>query len=389
MDTPDISPAVSGNAGATASSSMTLTPALMSSFKPARVFNKTEATDECSFTSLAFDDQGQFAIAAAEDESLYLLDAQTGIQQKVYNVEKYGARLVRFTHSSSAILHTSAKDDVNIRYMSLHDNKYLRTFKGHKQPIVSMAMSPKDDTFLSGAVNDTVKLWDLRQASALGSLDIANHPSVAYDPSGMVFAVGLNLNSSISMYDRRQFDSQPFLTPKINDMVIAASSTPHHIPVITSLSFSNDGNCLLVGTSGDVHYVLDAFDGNVMARLVSEEPVSKVNGTGPGLERAITSPHVSPIVPVAGISGEEVTWSPDGRFIISGSIDGKINIWDFKLPETRSESGSPFGPTYSMYPIKTLDAHANPSRVVKFNPKKAMFASAGHEIAFWLPDLSK
>lgn len=70
-----------------------------------------------------------------------------------------------------------------IRYLSLHDNNYVRYFKGHKKKcvlpcsphhssslgeprVVSLQMSPQDDTFLSGATDDTVRLWDLRTQNA-------------------------------------------------------------------------------------------------------------------------------------------------------------------------------------------------------------------------------
>ena len=39
-----------------------------------------------------------------------------------------------------------------------------------------------------------------------GSLTIAGGPCVSYDPSGAVFAVTLNLKSSVLMYDMRNFD---------------------------------------------------------------------------------------------------------------------------------------------------------------------------------------
>jgi COMPASS component SWD2 len=104
-----------------------------------------------------------------------------------------------------------------------------------------------------------------------GLLNIAGHPCVAYDPSGTVFAVALNLRSTIMMYDVKQFDKQPFLCVHSDDPVLPLRAFPPRTPVMTSLSFSNDGKWLLVGTSGDVHYVLDSFDGGVLARLESKK----------------------------------------------------------------------------------------------------------------------
>lgn len=165
-------------------------------------------------------------------------------------------------------------------------------------------MSPQDDTFLSAARDDTVRLWDLRAPSAQvsrsvfprqtvpaladcsrdgtqGLLNIAGHPCVAYDPSGTVFAVALNLRSTIMMYDVKQFDKQPFLCVHIDDPVLPLRAFPPRTPVMTSLSFSNDGKWLLVGTSGDVHYVLDSFDGGVLARLESKSFLQSISGETP------------------------------------------------------------------------------------------------------------
>jgi WD40 repeat protein len=50
-----------------------------------------------------------------------------------------------------------------IRYMSLHDNKYLKYFKGHTDRVVALEMSPTEDMFLSAALDNTVCFWDFKQ----------------------------------------------------------------------------------------------------------------------------------------------------------------------------------------------------------------------------------
>jgi COMPASS component SWD2 len=76
--------------------------------------------------------------------------------------KKYGVGLVRFTHHPSNVLCSSTKGEPAIRYLSLHDNAYLRYFCGHESRVTALEMSPLNDTFMSGALDDTVRLWDLR-----------------------------------------------------------------------------------------------------------------------------------------------------------------------------------------------------------------------------------
>ena len=48
------------------------------------------------------------------------------------------------------------------RYMSLNENKYIRYFGGHDRRVVTLAMNPADETFLSGSLDKSIRLWDLR-----------------------------------------------------------------------------------------------------------------------------------------------------------------------------------------------------------------------------------
>lgn len=80
---------------------------------------------------------------------------------------------------------------------------------------------------------------------------------------------------------------------------------PPRVPVITSLEFGAQGQ-LLVGTAGDVHYIVDSYKGTLLRRLVGHQ----------GLEGAAGNPIG--MVPEAGVSGQEVCWTPDGKFVISG-----------------------------------------------------------------------
>jgi COMPASS component SWD2 len=40
--------------------------------------------------------------------------------------------------------------------MSIHDNKFLRYFSGHTAKVVSLSLSPVDDTLISGSLDKSV-----------------------------------------------------------------------------------------------------------------------------------------------------------------------------------------------------------------------------------------
>lgn len=62
-------------------------------------------------TSLDFDDQGDFLVAAGEDETIQVFDVKEGKSTKSVPSKKYGVHLARFTHHSRQVLHASTKVD--------------------------------------------------------------------------------------------------------------------------------------------------------------------------------------------------------------------------------------------------------------------------------------
>ncbi|EAU85542.2 hypothetical protein CC1G_06443 [Coprinopsis cinerea okayama7 len=374
-------------AGPSAGSSQTLTlsDGLMARFKPAKIFkNAVEPGPPTGphgrpshlaakqITGICFDDKGEVLITAGEDETTV---------RTLYS-KKYGVDLPRFTHKSTSIIYASTKEDDTIRYHSLHDNKYLQYFRGHKGRVISLEVSPVDDGFMSGSLDKTVRVWDLRSPTCRGLLALPEAPVVAYDTTGMVFAVGVNRFSKIMLYDQANFDKAPFLTINLIDPYLTQASFPPRPIFMTSLAFSTNGKYILVGCSGSVHYVVDSYEGHVLARLEGHV----------GLERrSVNAPP--DIEPAKGISGEEVSWTPDSKYVVSGSLDGKIHMWSIKrMEEILGET--PSLPEGSRKPIKIqsfvqLEADASsPTRCLRFNPRLGMFATAGTELAFWLPDTS-
>ena len=137
----------------------------MKNFQVAKTFQRDRRIN-----SLEFSYDGLRLITSGEDDQMVIYDCEKGIEKQVIRSQKYGCDLVHFTHATNTIVYASNKEgkDHAIRYMSLHDNKYLKYFSGHTGKVVSLSVSPVDDTMISGSLDKTVRLWDLRSPDCIG-----------------------------------------------------------------------------------------------------------------------------------------------------------------------------------------------------------------------------
>ena len=64
-----------------------------------------------SVTSLDFDDSGELALVARDDETLQIYNCKEGKHAKELKSQKYGVHLARFTHHAQSIVYASTKVD--------------------------------------------------------------------------------------------------------------------------------------------------------------------------------------------------------------------------------------------------------------------------------------
>lgn len=236
---------------------MKLVDQVVRSFRVAKVFR--ENTDKIN--AIDFSPTGEHLISCSEDDQIVIYDCDKGTQTRTVNSKKYGVDLIHFTHNTNTAIHSSTKVDDTIRYLSLHDNKYLRYFPGHTKKVISLCISPIEDSFLSGSLDKTLRLWDLRSPNCQGVMHLSGRPIAAYDPEGLIFAAGVN-SESIKLYDLRSFDKGPFVTFKLNQEKECDW---------TGLKFSKDGKTILISTNGSIIRLVDAFHGTPLQTFTGEE----------------------------------------------------------------------------------------------------------------------
>lgn len=229
-------------------------------------------------------------------------------------------------------------------------------------------MHPGADNFISCARDNTVRLWDINTKFWTAQLNIRTPYLAAYDPSGTVFAVASSSSGSVLLYDQRNF-IKPF---SVSDIVEKCHSvdTHHTMQGWTKLEFSNDGKHILLGTNGKGHFLLDAFTCELKAFLRKQDTGARRAPPGEGNIRG----NPADFAPAIDTSGE-CCFSPDGRYVLSGS-KSDVLVWDvLGVPTEKKE---------------LMPAHVFPdkkeSALLAFNPRFNFFATADQHLQFWLPD---
>lgn len=316
--------------------------------------------------SIDFSQDGTTLISSSNDDAIIIYDCEKGTVKRTLQSKKYGVGLIRHTHVSNTAIHTSNKIDDTIRYLSLPDNKYLRYFIGHQKSVVTLCMSPIDDTFLSGSLDKTIRLWDLKSPNCSGIMQTQGRPVANFDPEGLIFAVGIN-SEYVKLYDLRSFDKGPFNAFKLN----------HNKDVNwTGLKFSPDGKQICITTDANTLQTLDSFIGTPLYSFTTNQNGTSTTGAsatavGAGVGGALTTNNNNNSNSSSSVHIScEASYSPDSQYIFAGTTDGSIHVWDADKASR----------------VTILKGERNsPIQCVQFNPKFMMLASACSKMSFWIP----
>ncbi|XP_022741247.1 protein ANTHESIS POMOTING FACTOR 1 isoform X1 [Durio zibethinus] len=290
-----------------------------------------------------------YLVTASEDESIRLYDVSSATCLKTINSKKYGVDLVCFTSHPTTVIYSSKNGwDESLRLLSLHDNKYLRYFKGHHDRVVSLSLCSRNECFISGSLDRTVLLWDQRAEKCQGLLRVQGRPAISYDDQGLVFAIAFG--GYIRMFDARKYEKGPFEIFSVGGDLSNANV----------VKFSNDGRLMLLTTMDGHIHVLDSFRGTLL---------STYN-----------------VKPVSSNCTLEASFSPEGMFVISGSGDGRAYAWSVRSGKEVASWMMNSEPSVLNWNWMSTDTEPP---VIKWAPGSLMFVTGSTELSFWIPDLSK
>ncbi|CCO33247.1 Vegetative incompatibility protein HET-E-1 [Rhizoctonia solani AG-1 IB] len=264
--------------------------------------------------------------------------------------------------------------------------------KGHTQGVYSVTFSPNGKHLASGSADNAVRVWDVQTGKPVGD-PFEGHSDwvrmVSYSPDGSRLASASD-DRTVSVWDPQtgkivlgpltgHSDDVPSATFSPNGTLIASGSQDRTIRVydaqtgqpalgpldghtssVNSVIFSPDSTRLYSCSS----------DGTVRVWNMQDFDSSKPLSSGPVALTVINSIRYSPrelvLGPMRGHEAfvESVDYSPSDQYIVSGSYDNSLRIWD---ANTGTDMHGP------------MKAHSNWVRCVRFSPDSSVVVSGSDE----------
>jgi WD40 repeat protein len=224
-----------------------------------------------------------------------------------------------------------------------------RVFVGHSEPIFGVAFAPDNEVILTGSVDGTARLWDIKTCKELKRF--VGHAgsvwNVAFSPNGRTILTA-SRDKTARLWDVKSGDESRQLIG--------------HTESVWGVAFSPDGHTILTGSFDKTARLWDFATGKELAQIcghtaavwgVAFSPDGRTVLTGSwdktarlwevptGKELQQFVGHGSPVV--------SVTYSPDGHTLLTNDRDNVARLWDIRTGKEicRFMSHLAFSVTYS------------------------------------------
>ncbi len=277
--------------------------------------------------AVAVSADGKLVASGSDDNAVNVWEGATLVGTRTS--DQGPVKAVAFSPDGKLVVVGSSYGDVSL--WDREAKKDLFTKRGHSSRVVQAAFFPDGKSFLTAAWDNTVKVWDTATGNEKSSVKqgyqvngvalaangtyfvidsnggisiYAPQPKAAKAPKPLVLALhpgdghAIALSSDGKILAVGYADSQVLLVDTVTQKELRHAKLNDSV---NSLAFAPDGKTLAVGTQGEDLILVDVAKG-------------EASGTLKG--------HGRPILSVA--------YSPDGKKLISGSVDMTARSWPMK-----------------------------------------------------------
>ncbi len=234
--------------------------------------------------SLAYHPDGNKIATGSDDQTVRIWNITDGKCLKVIQGYTNWVKSVKFTPNSQQLV--SAHQDHAIRVWHI-SGRQESTLKGHEGSVLSLAVHPNGEIIASGSEDHTIKIWDITDTKCLYTINehTGDVWGVSFSPDGKLLAS--------ASYDRT------IKIWQLENKVCIYTLKGYH-DKIGAVTFNASGSLLATAGEGAID-VWDVEKGICLYTLEEEGHKGRV---------------------------KSVAFSPDSQYLVSGSTDRTIKIWD-------------------------------------------------------------
>ncbi|KAF8679983.1 WD40 repeat-like protein [Rhizoctonia solani] len=302
---------------------------------------------------------GQRLVSGSEDGTLHVWNVKTGeLVMEPLRGHQETVLSVDYSHSNAYIASSSLDGTLRI-WDALSGEDIHGPIKGHSAAVPCVRLSPDNSCIASGSSDGTVRIWDVTSGQQIVELFRAQEfhviTSVDFSPNEQQLAFSYGHDSDLGNSEG-PVDGAIRVVDRFTGDTVVGPIDAHGF--ISSIEFSSDGMRLVSGSYDKPVRIWDVQTGKQLVACGEDDGGTHGDDSDSNDDRA----HGNYVFSVA--------FSPNGRYVASGSFDETMCIWD-------AENGNlMFGP---------LKAHTSPVYCVKFSPDSSHVASCSEDgtIRFW------
>ncbi|NES23429.1 MAG: WD40 repeat domain-containing protein [Symploca sp. SIO3E6] len=298
---------------------------------------------------LTFTADSQFLISGGSRNDAHLKVWWLESAKEVDSIRAHQTSITAMALSPDEEILASVGNDAGVNLWEWKQGNYTRTFLDHSSNILSLAITPDSNTLITGAL-DGIRLWDLRKQRPLYTLSRFDHQTyaLAIHPEGSILASGHKFGT-IKLWNLKTGT----LLGSIPAHTGASNQAPGRSNLSVSvLAYTPDGSILVSGSydrtikvwnqiTGQLAYPpLRGHTGRIEAIAIN--PNGKVLASASRDGVRLWNLQTGELLAVLRGHGDWVkslAFSKDGQLLATGGFDQSITIWQVTSPKA-SESPS-------------------------------------------------
>jgi WD40 repeat protein/energy-coupling factor transporter ATP-binding protein EcfA2 len=289
---------------------------------------------EAEVEAVAFSPNGKLLLTGCRDGRARLWELEN--EPPSAKILKHQDVVTAVAFSPDGEMALTASADYTAQLWDTETCEPLESPLKHEGKVLAAIFSPNGETVLTGSADETAQLWDARTGEHRGKP--LKHEgavkAVAFSPDGQVFITASN-DQTAQLWDARTAGKR--------------GAPLAHESEVWNAVFSDDNTTVITGSLDNTARLWDVRNGEPLGEPLHHERTVMAVAFIPGTTTPVTGDHAGNVrfwnrqsrLPRHKLKHKKKVWdltfSSDGKMLLTGSLDKTARLWDVQTGEPLGE----------------------------------------------------